>query len=117
MDRTIPADFHLPTAAEGVDGFLRMAEVFGECETFAFYGLAYYLPSPQAQARQILAARQVANHLTRNPADTYAVARRIVANQMGFTGSLMSNFRRTADAGRDLLRERGEWPYDDREDA
>lgn len=115
--KIILTDFHLPTAADGVDGLLSMAEAFGAGETLQFLGIGYSKDSPIGAARKILAARLVRDHMVRNKDVTYTQARRAVGNELGHRGTLLSNFQRMADPGREMLRERGEWPFDDSRDV
>ena len=115
--KIILTDFHLPTSADGVDGLLHMAEAFGAAETLHFLSIGYGKGSPVAEARQILAARLVKDHMVRNKDTTYTQARRAVGNEQGFRMDRLSNFQRVADLGRELLRTRGEWPFDDTRDA
>lgn len=111
--RVIPGGYHLPSnRAGGVDGLLGLAAIFGEEEVFAFLGMAHANDSPVGDVRAILAARQIARHMARNEHLTFSEGRRQAARDAGYTGTLVSNFRRLALRGRDLLRERGEWPFD-----
>lgn len=115
MDRT---DLRLPNRQDGVDGILRLAAHFGETETFDFLGMLLGCASLAGQARQILAARLVIQHMERNPDSTYAQSRVAVARALGYEGTQTSNFTaRLANPGRALLKERGEWNVDPSRDV
>lgn len=110
-------DYTLPTVADGLDGLLQFAEIFGGPEALAFLSMGYRPGSQLGPARQILAARLVADYMRRHPGDTYREARTAVSREQGYTGILKSNFSRLSDPGRELLRQRGEWPFDPSRDV
>ena len=111
-------NYHLPTVQDGLDGLLEMAEIFGESELLAFLSMGYSPGSPIGQTRQILAARLVASYMKRNKDVTYSQARLAVAHDQGYFGTHSTNFtNRMANPGRELLRERGEWPFDPSRDV
>lgn len=102
--------YKLPTAEDGVAGFLGMAGVFGVRETLDFLSIGFQ-DSGLSEARQILAARLVADRMRERPDLTFTEARRAVGNELGYNGSKLSNFNRMAIPGRDLLTLSGEWPF------
>lgn len=110
-------DYKLPTSADGLDGLLQFGDIFGSAETLEFLSIGYGSKSPMAVARQIFAARLVADHMKRNPETTYNQARVAVGREQGYPGVRQSNFQRMSDPGRELLRARGEWPFDPSRDA
>jgi len=108
----LPADFCLPTPDEGVDGMLRMADVFGDRQTFQFLGMMNGKNICVGETRAVLAARQVRAQQRSDPSLDWAAARRRVAKVLGYHGTLASNFNRLANPGRTLLAERGDSPAD-----
>lgn len=83
----------LPTADEGVEGLLKLADVFGAEETFAFLGYIRQgglASQPPGQARAAL-AHQMVEEETRKGTD-YDEARQIVAERLGYNRLTRTNF-------------------------
>ncbi len=88
----------LPTAEDGVEGLLRMADVFGYEETFAFLGYIRQgglASQPPGQARAALAHQMVETEMRTTP--DRDEARRIVADRLGYSPKTRTNFYKLVD--------------------
>ena len=93
----LPADFRLPTPDEGVNGMLRLADVFGDRQTFQFLAMTNGKNICVGETRAVLAARQVLAQQRSDPSLDWAAARRQVAKKLGYHGTHASNFIRLAE--------------------
>lgn len=82
----------LPTAEEGVNGLLRLADEFGPEATFQFltWVLTTRTESDSVRARHLLARRMV-DEEARTCGDRDD-ARRVVAERLGYTDKTRTNF-------------------------
>lgn len=104
-------NYSLPTEADGLDGMLQFAELFGDAETYHFFGAVQgnRHRNMLGTVRAILAARLVLGIMRENRALSYEQARRTAADRLGYDTYTRTNFYKRADAGHALLVERGEW--------
>jgi hypothetical protein len=109
-NRTIPADYHLPnTPDNAVAETLKLAEIFGTSEVYAFLGLMHGNNSPIGEVRALLGASLVIAEMRENPALDYFAARLSVGKRLGYAGTSLSNWNKVSDRGRDTLRAKGMW--------
>lgn len=106
VNMTLPDGFRLPTTEEGVTGLLRLADVFGDEQTYNF--LAISNVADGRTARCVLAARMVRDTM-RSGGVTFDQARSQVADRLGTKPTSRTNFYKRVADGRDLLRSGGEW--------
>lgn len=108
----LPDDYRLPSTpgAAARDALLQLAAAFGETDVFKFLGLLHSNESPLGEVRCILGGRAVLDALVRQPELTYQQARLSAGKTLGYEGTMLMNWNKIANRGRDILVEAGQWP-------
>ncbi|WP_047891737.1 hypothetical protein [Micromonospora sp. RV43] len=96
----------LPTAEDGLEGIMKLVDLFGEEEVFRFIG---YVRDHKgtitavSEARQRLAASMLHDLMKENQALDYEQARRELAKKLGYKPDTRTNLYKLIEAGEDLL--------------
>lgn len=91
----MPRKKRLPTAEDGVDGLVGLADEYGTEEAFTFLGYILTVKD-SAPARAALALRLVEEHMQKSGED-FDTARRSVADALGYTHKTRTNFYKMVD--------------------
>ncbi|MGC4886648.1 hypothetical protein [Micromonospora sp. DT227] len=95
----------LPTVEDGLEGIMKLVDLFGEEEVFRFIG---YIRDHKgtvtavSEARQRLAASMLRD-LMKEQALDYEEARRELAKKLGYKPDTRTNLYKLIEAGEDLL--------------